>query len=88
MTCPNLQTVSFEGWTSLEWDSILYVWTNYNYEEKYLCNGLALKGRFERAKKFVNEAMNECLPEGKRTELQWWWSFDDNEVVSIIRSNP
>ena len=22
MTCPNLQTVSFEGWTSLEWDSI------------------------------------------------------------------
>ena len=56
---------------SLEWDKILFVWTNYNYEEKYRCNGLALKGRFERAKKFVNEAMNECFPEGKRTELRW-----------------
>ncbi|KAI1792560.1 hypothetical protein LXA43DRAFT_1060555 [Ganoderma leucocontextum] len=27
-------------------------------------------------------AVNECLPEGKKTELKWWWSWDDNDVLS------
>ena len=71
---------------SLEWERILYIWTNYNIEKVY--DKLAYNGKFERIRKILDDAMNECLPDGKRTELQWWWSFDDNEVVSIIRPNP
>ncbi|EJF59642.1 hypothetical protein DICSQDRAFT_181805 [Dichomitus squalens LYAD-421 SS1] len=65
---------------SLEWDRILYVWTNYDMAERYLGDGLSQKGRFEEAKKVMDEAMNECLPDGKKSELLWWWSFDDNDV--------
>ncbi|TBU21742.1 hypothetical protein BD311DRAFT_771646 [Dichomitus squalens] len=65
---------------SLEWDSIIYAWTNYDADEKYFGYGLSQKGRFERAKKLMDEAMNECLPEGQKSELLWWWSFDDNDV--------
>ena len=70
---------------SLELERILYIWTNYNIEKVY--DKLAYNGRFERIRKILDDAMNECLPDGERIELQWWWSFDDNEVASIIRSN-
>ncbi|TBU36370.1 hypothetical protein BD309DRAFT_1072060 [Dichomitus squalens] len=70
---------------SLEWDRILYVWTNYDIEEKYFSYGFSQKGRFEEAKKVMDEAMNECLPEGQKSELLWWWSFDDNDV-SVLTS--
>ena len=66
---------------SLEWNSILYVWTNYNMRERYLCDGLAITGRFEQSKPFLDKAMNECLPEATKTELRWWWSLSDNAVV-------
>ncbi|TBU52890.1 hypothetical protein BD310DRAFT_888743 [Dichomitus squalens] len=69
---------------SLEWDRILYVWTNYDIEEKYFGYGFSRKGRFEAAKKIVDEAMNECLPDGKKSELLWWWSFDND--VNVLTS--
>ena len=65
---------------SLEWGFILYVWTNYNIRERYLRDGLCRNGRFERTKEILDKAMNSCKPEGKRTELRWWWSFDDNDI--------
>ena len=65
---------------SLEWGFILYVWTKYNIRERYLRDGLCRNGRFERAKEILDKAMNSCMPEGKRTELRWWWSFDDNDI--------
>ena len=66
---------------ALEWDNSIHMWTNYNMRERYLCDGLCLKGRFERPKEILDKAMNQCLPEGKKTKLRWRWYFDGNDVV-------
>ena len=64
---------------SLEWQHILVVWSTDNYKEGY---GLYKRGSWERVEKFIDDAMNECLPEGckRRTSLAWWWSYKNRLV--------
>ena len=66
---------------SLKYPKILYMWTNYNMDDEY--DDFGRPDRYDKVVNFLNTAMNECLPEGKKTELQWWWSWDDNDVVVV-----
>ena len=72
---------------SLDWQWMLVIWTTDDVEEKYA--RYKRLGEWETIETFVNEAMNECLPEGseKRTSLDWWWSREKNKVrLDIVRS--
>ena len=68
---------------SLEWQNILVVWSTDNYKEGY--GMYAQFGTWKRVEKFIDDAMNECLPEGcqRRTSLAWWWSHR-NRFVSYL----
>ncbi|KAI0800078.1 hypothetical protein C8Q74DRAFT_1192151 [Fomes fomentarius] len=63
---------------SLEWESILVLWTNYNIEERY--GPLDDLGTFETVVKTLHKAMNEGRNRDERTKLRWWWSWN-NDVV-------
>ena len=75
-----LTEIKFRRLFSLEWTWMLSVWSTDDYEETY-----SLYQRFgcwEKMKKFVDDALNECLPEGceRRTSLEWWWSHENRLV--------
>lgn len=57
---------------SQEWRRILVVWSTKDYEEMY--NGYKWYGDWSKVEKFIDDALNECLPEGceRRTSLAWW----------------
>ncbi|PIL36439.1 hypothetical protein GSI_00128 [Ganoderma sinense ZZ0214-1] len=63
---------------SFKYPKILYMWTNYNMDEEY--DDFGRPDRYDKLIGFLNTVMNECLPEGEKSELQWWWSWDDNDV--------
>ena len=64
---------------SLDWDGLLYIYTNYNAEEeRELLEDLGL---FDRVIEVMDEAMNEGW-KGERSKLQWWYTFSD--IVSVF----
>ena len=71
---------------SLEWDKMLVLWSTDDYEKQYTIYDRP--GKWERVKKFIDDALNECLPEGceRRTSLAWWWSFENSLVSSVLSS--
>ncbi|PIL36475.1 hypothetical protein GSI_00164 [Ganoderma sinense ZZ0214-1] len=71
---------------SFKYSKILYMWTNYNMDEE--CDDCGRPDRYDKVIDFLDTAMNECLPEGQKSKLQWWWSWDDNDVVrALLRSD-
>ena len=67
---------------SFRYSKILYMWTNYNMDEEY--HDFGRPDRYDKVVELLGTAMNECLPEGQKTELKWWWSWDDNDVVCCL----
>ena len=69
---------------SLEWDKMLVLWSTDDYEKKYTIYDRP--GKWEKVKKFIDDALNECLPEGceRRTSLAWWWSFENSLVNPVL----
>ena len=67
---------------SHEWRWMLVIWSTRDYEEKY--ESYRSWGNWEKIEKFIDDALNECLPEGceRRTSLEWWWSCENNLLVS------
>ena len=71
-TCLEVETVP-----SPRWQRVLVVWTNYNMGSTYTLYEEWREGGWKKMKKFLNDAMNECLPPGtEREELLWWWPMD------------
>ena len=66
---------------SLEWRWMLVVWSTRDYEEQY--ESYKMWGNWPKVEKFIDDALNECIPEGceRRTSLEWWWSCE-NKLVS------
>ncbi|KAI0752890.1 hypothetical protein C8Q80DRAFT_1148991 [Daedaleopsis nitida] len=64
---------------SLEWESILVLWTNYNVEERY--TPMEVYNTCDKIVKKLTKAMNEEKDQGERTKLRWWWSWDNNVGV-------
>ena len=60
---------------------LLVVWSTRNYEKKFA--EYRIMGNWEKVERFIDDALNECLPEGceRRTSLEWWWSRE-NMLVS------
>ena len=61
---------------------MLVLWSTQDYEQMYAL--YKWYGNWDSLKKFIDDALNECLPEGceSRTSLEWWWSRDENKMVS------
>lgn len=68
---------------SLEWDTMFVLWSTHDYEKKH--HMYTAVGTWSEVKQFVDDALNECLPEGceRRTSLEWWWSWENAFVGSI-----
>ena len=66
---------------SHEWRWMLVIWSTRDYEEKY--ESYRSWGNWEKIEKFIDNALNECLPEGceRRTSLEWWWSCENKSVL-------
>ncbi|TBU57303.1 hypothetical protein BD310DRAFT_929762 [Dichomitus squalens] len=57
---------------SLEWDGIISLWTNYNFDERY-----AYCPDDEKVIKIVTDALAEV--EGRRSlKAKWWFDWDNN----------
>ena len=68
-TCVEAQSVISPGRKS-----VVVVWTNYDMGPTYALFEGWREGGWNGVKKFLDDAMNECLPPGaERTELLWWW---------------
>ena len=67
--------------------NVLVVWTNYDVHRKYraydtLHMGVR-NGGWKKMRRFLREAMNECLPAGSEpSRPMWWWSKED--PVSLV----
>ena len=72
--------LKFESPVSREWNWMLVLWDTRDYEEAFAT--YQALGRWERVKNFIDDALNECLPEGceRRTSLEWWWSRENRLV--------
>ena len=62
---------------SQEWPWMFVLWSTRDYEQKYAT--YQMFGCWETVEKFIDNALNECLPEGcdRRTSLEWWWSREN-----------
>ena len=69
---------------SQEWRRILVVWSTKDYEEMY--NGYKWYGDWPKVEKFIDDALNECLPEGceRRTSLAWWKTCGSRHVSRAL----
>ena len=72
-----------------DFKNVLVVWTNYDMHVKYRVYDTFImgvrKGGWKKIKKFLREAMNECLPAGSGpSRPMWWWATGD--PVSLIGS--
>ncbi|KAI0758766.1 hypothetical protein C8Q74DRAFT_1299874 [Fomes fomentarius] len=65
---------------SLEWDTILVMWTNYDMEERYPM--LEFLEIYDKAVATLDEELNVGKKRAERTKLRWWWSWDND--VSIF----
>lgn len=76
--------LKFKRPLSLKWNSMLVVWSTEDYERTYSL--YQMYRSWEKAKKFIDDALNECLPEGcgRRTSLEWWWSCE-NRLDRLVR---
>ena len=75
--------LTFERPVSRTLDWMLVLWSTDDYEEKYA--RYKMRGNWEKIEKFIDNALNECLPEGceRRTSLEWWWSLQNTLVSSF-----
>ena len=63
-----------ESAISSERKSVIVLWTNYDMGRMYAFFEERREGGWKGVKKFLDDAMNECLPHGAaRSELLWWW---------------
>ena len=69
---------------SLKWDSMFVLWSTRDFEPKYRM--YKMFKNWDKVKKFVDDALNECLPEGceRRTSLEWWWSLENAFVSAVL----
>lgn len=69
---------------SLEWDTMFVLWSTNDFEHKYRMYKILRK--WDRVKKFMDDALNECLPQGceRRTSLEWWWSWENSFVSAVL----
>ena len=69
--------LKMESPASRKWKCMLVLWDTRNYEETYAT--YQGRGSWERVKNFIDDALNECLPEGceRRTSLEWFWSREN-----------
>ena len=69
-----------ESPASRKWKRMLVLWDTRDYEETY--DTYQRRGTWERVRNFIDDALNECLPEGceRRTSLEWWWSRENRLV--------
>ena len=61
---------------SLEWDSIVALWSNYDVRERHAVTGW----RFDEIVDVLKAGMNEG--DGPESKLQWWFDWDNNVVCS------
>lgn len=76
--------LKFRRPVSRDWEWMLVLWSTETYEEAY--SMYQIDGSWEKVKKFIDDALNECLPEGceRRTSLEWWWSRE-NRLDRLVR---
>ena len=73
-----------------DFKNVLVVWTNYDVHRKYRAYDTfymgVRKGGWKKMRRFLREAMNECLPAGSEpSRPMWWWSKED--PVSVTRTH-
>ncbi|KAI0311229.1 hypothetical protein OF83DRAFT_775313 [Amylostereum chailletii] len=61
---------------SFEWDGILALWTNYDMYEQHRWMGI--RGYTLKEVVAIIHAMNE---DGHKTEIKWWWDFQNDVNV-------
>ena len=71
-----------------DFKNVLVVWSNYDMHVKYRAYDSyirgAQKGGWKKIRRFLQEAMNECLPAGSEpSRPMWWWATED--PVSVTR---
>ena len=69
-----------ENPVSRKWTWMLVLWSTDDYVETY--SVYERRGTWEKVKNFIDDALNECLPEDgeRRTSLEWWWSRENRLV--------
>ncbi|KAI0752892.1 hypothetical protein C8Q80DRAFT_483752 [Daedaleopsis nitida] len=65
---------------TFDYPYILVMWTNYNIEKQY--GWLGAFGKYDKVVKILDDAMNEYC-HGQRTNLHWWWSWENDVVCSL-----
>ena len=78
--------LKFERPVSRKWDWMLVLWSTRDYEQRYAT--YQARGSWKRVETFIDNALNECLPDGcdRRTSLEWWWSRENRLVSSAFYS--
>ena len=76
-----------------DFKSVLVVWTNYDMHVKYQAYDAyirgAQKGGWKKIRRFLQEAMNECLPAGSEpSQPVWWWATEDPVSVTSHSRYP